>query len=349
MLTSAHISEFHQKLTESKKIAVCTHYNPDGDAIGASLALQSYFTSQGFEVKCVIPNNMPDFYQWMPNADTIINAQKKFKEAKKILLEADILFLVDMNAEHRSGVDVEKILLETNAYKVLIDHHPNPTAKCNLVYSIINTTSTCENIYRFLTKITNKPFLNKEIGTCIYTGIITDTGSLSFGCNNPETYTLLAKLMEISVNGEEMHREVYDSYSESRIRLLGLSLNKLKVFPELRTSYMYLTKEEMKSNNFKDGDTEGFVNYGISLKGIIFTAFFTERDKRIRISFRSKGEFDVNSFAQTYFQGGGHKNAAASYHYDTLENTIKLFEEIIQNQPELNRAESRMQKAENGG
>ena len=336
MLTPSQISEFQQKLKESKKIAVCTHYNPDGDALGASLSLRSYFISQGFEVTCVTPNNMPEFYQWMPGADALINAQKQFKEVKKIIQETDILFLVDMNAEHRSGVDIEKILLATPAYKVLIDHHPNPTAKCDLIYSNTDTTSTCENIYRFLTEINNNPFLNKEIGTCIYTGIITDTGSLSFACNNAETYTLLAKLMEIGVNGEEIHREVYDNYSESRIRLLGLCLNKLKVFPHLGTSYMYLTQEEMKTNNFKDGDTEGFVNYGISLKGIFFTAFFTEREKRIRISFRSKGKFDVNKFAQTYFNGGGHKSAAASYHYDTLENTIRYFEEVIENHPELN-------------
>jgi phosphoesterase RecJ-like protein len=335
MLPPYAISEFQQRLAESKKITVCTHYNPDGDAIGSSLALQSYFTAQGFEVKCVIPNQMPDFYNWMPGADDIICAQKKFKEVKKIIAEADILFLVDMSAEHRSGVDLENPLLDTKAYKVLIDHHPNPTAKCKLVYSKTDTTSTCENVYGFLTEISDKPFLNKEIGTCIYTGIITDTGSLSFMCNHAETYTLLAQLMEAGVNGEEVHRNIYDNYSESRIRLLGLSLNKLKVFHHLGTSYMYLTKDEMKNNNFKEGDTEGFVNYGISLKGIFFTAFFTERDKRIRISFRSKGEFDVNQFAQNYFQGGGHRNAAASYHYDTLENTLKYFEEIIQKNPNL--------------
>jgi len=329
VLTKDQISEFHQKLNKSKKIAVCTHFNPDGDAIGSSLALRSYFTTHGFDVKCIIPNNMPDFLQWMPGAETIINAQKQFKEAKTILLEADILFLVDMSAEHRSGVDLEETLLQTPAYKVLIDHHPNPAAKCDLIFSNIHTTSTCENIYRFFTEITDKPFLNKELGTCIYTGIITDTGSLSFSCNYAETYTLLAKLMEIGVNGDEIHREVYDNYSESRIRLLGISLNTLKIFPELETSYMYLTKADMKNNNFKEGDTEGFVNYGISLRGISFTALFIERDKRIRISFRSKGDFDVNIFAQTYFNGGGHKNAAAAYHYDTLENTIKYFEEVI--------------------
>jgi phosphoesterase RecJ-like protein len=335
VLTLSQIAEFQQKLSKSKKIAVCTHYNPDGDAIGASLALRSYFTSLGFEIKCLIPNNMPEFYQWMPGADTIINAQKSFKEVRTILQEADILFLVDMNAEHRSGVDLENILIKTPAYKVLIDHHPNPVVQCALTYSIINSTSTCENIYLFLNEISQKPFLNKELGTCIYTGIITDTGSLSFACNNPETYSLLADLMKVGVNGEDIHREVYDNYSESRIRLLGLSLSKLKIFPHLGTSYMYLTQEEMKTNGFKEGDTEGFVNYGISLKGIFFTAFFTEREKRIRISFRSKGDFDVNRFAQTYFNGGGHKNAAASYHYDTLENTIRLFEEIIHKNQEL--------------
>jgi len=328
-MTEYQISQFHQKLASSKKIAVCTHYNPDGDAIGASLALKSFFTARGFEVTCVVPNNIPEFLQWMPGADAIINSHKQFKEAKKTLLEADMLFLVDMSAEHRSGVDLENILLQTNAYKILIDHHLNPTAKCDLIYSVIDTTSTCENVYRFFTKITDQPFLNLELGACIYTGIITDTGSLSFSCNKPETYILLAKLIELGVDGEKIHSEIFDNYAESRIRLLGFCLNTLKVFPDLGTSYMYITQEEMKKNNFKDGDTEGFVNYGISLKGINFTAFFIERDKRIRISFRSKGDFDVNQFAQFYFRGGGHKNAAAAYHYDTLENAIKYFEEII--------------------
>ena len=335
VLNFSQISELQKKLAESKKIAVCTHYNPDGDAIGASLGLRSYFTTLGFEVNCIIPNNIPEFLTWLPNADTIINAQKNFKKAKSILNEADILFLVDMNTEHRSGIDLEKPLLESPAYKVLIDHHLNPTANCALTYSKIETSSACENVFRFLSEISNKPFLNQEFATCIYTGIITDTGSLSFSCNNVETYTLLAALIATGIDGEKIHCQLYDNYSENRIRLLNITLNTLKVFPHLGTSYMYLTKEEMKKNNFKDGDTEGFVNYGISLKGIFFTAFFIERDKRIRISFRSKGDFDVNQFAQTYFQGGGHKNAAASYHYDTLENTINLFEEIICKHPEL--------------
>lgn len=341
MLTDTQIIEFQQQLEISKRIAVCTHYNPDGDALGASLALRSYFTSYGFEVNCVIPNSMPEFYAWLPGADTLINAQKQFKNARRIINEADILFLVDMNSEHRSGVDLENILLATEAYKVLIDHHPTPTAKCNVIVSNSDTSSACEVVYRFLediSKDTDKQFLTQELATCIYTGIITDTGSLSYMCNHTETYTLLAKLITTGINGEAIHREIYDSYSENRIRLLGVYLNRLKIFPYLGASYTYLTMEDMKNPNFKDGDTEGFANYGISLKGIFFTAFFIERDKRVRISFRSKGNFDVNRFAQTYFQGGGHKNAAASYHYDTLENTLKYFEEIIHNHPELSKS-----------
>ena len=336
MLTPTQISDFQEKLAQSKKIAICTHYNPDGDAIGSSLALQSFFSTQGFEVTCVIPNNMPEFYAWMPGAKTILNAHQQFKEVKRILLEADILFMVDMSAEHRSGVDIENILLQSPAYKILIDHHINPAAKCDIIYSITDISSTCEIIPRFLAEITDKPFLTKELGICIYTGIITDTGSLSFACNHAETYTLLAKLMELGVDGEEIHRKVYDNYSESRIRLLGLTLSTLKVFPQLGTSYMYLTREEMKKHHFKDGDNEGFVNYGISLKGIFFTTLLIERENRIRLSFRSKKGFDVNQFAKTYFNGGGHPNAAAAYHYDTLENTIKYLEEVIHKHPELN-------------
>jgi phosphoesterase RecJ-like protein len=337
VFTPSQISQLQEKLAESKKIAICTHLNPDGDAIGSSLALKLYFTNQGFNVNCVIPNNIPDFYKWLPEAETIVNAHKDLKEARKVIEEADILFLTDMNDEERSGTELHNTLLGARAYKVLIDHHPNPTAKCDFIYSDIHTTSACENVYRFLSEISIKPFLTKDIGTCIYTGIITDTGSFSYGCNDPKTYLIVAKLLEIGINGEAIHRKVYDNYLESRIRLLGICLNKLKIFPHLGTSYSYITQKDIKECKFQEGDTEGFVNYGISLKGIYFTAFFTEREKRIRVSFRSKGSFDVNKFAKTYFKGGGHRNAAASFHYDTLENTIKYFEEVIQNHPELNK------------
>ena len=191
-------------------------------------------------------------------------------------------------------------------------------------------------VYRFINEyLDDIQSLSKEAAECIYSGIITDTGSLSYSCNHTITYRILEHLISLGVNGEAIHRLIYDNYSTSRLRLLGVALNNLKIMEELETSYMYLSKKELQENEFKDGDTEGFVNYGLSLRCVKFTAFFTEKENRIRISFRSKGDFDVNTFASTYFSGGGHKNAAASYHYDTLENTIKYFEEVVRNHPEL--------------
>ena len=336
MLTVQKIASFKKQLTESKKITIITHYNPDGDALGASLALYSFFKQRGNNVRCIAPNSFPNYLDWMPERENIIMAHRQLITAKKIISESDIIFVVDMNAAHRAGKDLETSILESNAYKVMIDHHPNPNMFCNIIYSSTKSTSACEMVYRFLMEcFGDKNLITFEVATCIYTGIITDTGSLSYICNDPKTYAILEHLISIGVDGELVHRMVYDNYSESRLRLLSVGLKNLKILYEHGTSYIVLSKQELVDNDFKEGDTEGFVNYGLSIMGINFTAFFLERENRIRISFRSKDDFDVNIFASTYFTGGGHKNASASYHYDTLENTVKYFEDIVRNHPEL--------------
>ena len=336
MLTTQKIASFKLQLAESKKIVIVTHYNPDGDALGSSLALYSFFRNNGYRVCCIAPNSFPNFLDWMPGTDTILMAHKHLITARKIISEADIIFAVDMNAAHRVGKDLEASILESSAYKIMIDHHPSPNLPCNIVYSSTKSSSTCELVYHFLIEcFKDKNIISLEMANCIYTGIITDTGSLSYLCNDPKTYSVLEHLVSIGVDGEAIHRMIYDNYSESRLRLLSISLKNMKIMYEHKTSYIFLSKKELVENNFNDGDAEGFVNYGLSIRGIIFTAFFIERENRIRISFRSKGNFDVNTFASTYFLGGGHKNASATYHYDTLENTISYFEDIVRKHPEL--------------
>lgn len=331
-----NIEEIKSQLSGSKRITIITHYNPDGDALGSSLALRDYLTRKGHQVTCVVPNNFPNYLEWMPGSDSILIANKHLNTAHKHLSECDILFAVDMNAAHRSGKELEEQISQSPAYRIHIDHHINPQFPCNFCFSETQTTSTCEMVYRFIDEcLGDIQSLTKEAAECIYTGIITDTGSLSYSCNHTSTYKILQHLISVGVNGESIHRLVYDNYSTSRLRLLGVALNNLKIMEEYGTSYMHLSKEEQKKNDFKDGDTEGFVNYGLSLKCVKFTAFFTEKENRIRISFRSKGEFDVNKFAATYFAGGGHRNAAASYHYDTLENTLAYFEKVVKEHPDL--------------
>src|SRR5574344_1853226 len=331
LITQSKIEQIRQKLQTTHKIAIISHYNPDGDAVGSSLALYQYFKNEGFTVHVILPNPFPNFLSWMPGSEDIIIAGLQFKMATKVLKEADMLFVVDMNAAHRSGKALEMPILESPAYKILIDHHISPDIDCKVSFSTPETTSTCELVFMILEKLSKqKEKITKEVAECIYVGMITDTGSLSYACNHPRTYLILNKLMKKGINGEEIHRNVYDNYEESRIKLLGLCLSqRLTIMRDLSTSYMYLTKKDLIANDYAVGDTEGFVNYGLSMRAVQFTAFFTERDDRIRISFRSKGNFDVNEFARKNFNGGGHKNASAAFYYDTLENTIEYFKEVV--------------------
>ena len=319
-------------IAKAKKIAIVTHYNPDGDAMGSSLALYNFMENEGKEVHVIIPNNFPDFLAWMPGSEHIVVEQGHGSQARKILKEADLLFVVDMNAPHRAGKELENQLVKSKAYKILIDHHVSPDIDCDVMYSCTETTSASELVYKFLYKYLKygKEKLSLAIAECLYVGIITDTGSLTYSCNYPETYTIINKLIKRGVDGEDIHRKVYDNYSESRMRLLGLLLSqRMKVMREMATSYTYLNAEDLKKNNYKTGDTEGFVNYGLSINGIVFTAFFSDRSNRIHVSFRSKGEFDVNLFARKHFNGGGHRNAAAADYYGTLEDAIAHFENVL--------------------
>lgn len=331
IITSKDIISAQDAINRSKRIAIVSHYNPDGDAVGASLALYHFFKNRNISVQVILPNPYPDFLEWMSGSDQILVAEDDMRSAHSFIEDADLLFVVDMNAAHRSGNALEGAILKSSAFKIMIDHHMNPDLECDIKFSTSQTSSSAELVYDFLFKYLNKQEeLTKEIAESVYVGIITDTGSLSHLCNQPQTYLTLAKLIEYGVDGEQIHRNVYDNYSETRMRLLGLSLcNRLTVMPEFATSYMFLTKQDLLMCNYKRGDTEGFVNYGLAMKTVCFTAFFIERDNKVRISFRSKGNFDVNIFAREHFGGGGHKNASAAYYNDTLENAIAYFKEVL--------------------
>lgn len=332
LLKKAEIEKARAAIDKANKIAIVTHYNPDGDAIGSSLALYNFMENEGKEVHVIIPNRFPDFLAWMPGCENIVVEQGHGSLARKILREADLLFVVDMNAPHRAGKELENQLIKSKAFKILIDHHVSPDIDCDVMFSCVKTTSASELVYKFLYKHLKygRDKLSLAIAECLYVGIITDTGSLTYSCNYPETYTIVHQLIKRGVDGEDVHRKVYDNYSESRMRLLGLLLSqRMKVMREKATSYTYLTADDLKKNHYKTGDTEGFVNYGLSINGIVFTAFFSDRSNRIHVSFRSKGEFDVNLFARKHFNGGGHRNAAAADFYGTLEDAIAHFEKVL--------------------
>lgn len=320
-----------KELSSPKRIAIVAHYNPDGDAIGASLALMLFLQQKGHTVNILIPNSYPDFLAWMPFSETITVATEDLPLCKEKIQAADMIFCLDFNTFSRLGI-LQPLLEESKSVKVLIDHHIAPDNSFDIVYSVPGRiSSTCELMYDFIVNIMEeKKYMNRQIAECLYVGIITDTGSLSYSCNNISTYRVLGDLFSYGIDGEDIHRKVYDNYSESRVRLLGHSLlERLEVMNEFATSFIYLSKEDLEKFHYKQGDIEGIVNYGLSMDNIRFTALFSERDDRIRISFRSKGDFDVNNFAREHFNGGGHKNASGGNSYATMDETIAQFKSLL--------------------
>lgn len=317
------ISAVREFLGRSAKVVITSHHNPDGDAIGACLALYHYLLPAVGEVHVIVPNDYPGFLKWLPGNEQILVYNKNAPLAGSIINEASIIFCLDYNSLHRTG-DMAGALRDGTAKKVLIDHHPEPVwTEFDFHFSEIETSSTSELIYRFIRAMSPTQPLVLEVAENLFAGIMTDTGSFSYSCNYPETFLVTAELIRAGVNPEKSHRMVYDTYSEHRLRLLGYCLSeKLTILPEYHMAYIALSKEELDRFRHRVGDTEGVVNYALSMEGIVVAALLTERRDRIRISFRSKGSFAVNQIARDHFHGGGHSNAAGGDSFDNLEDTI---------------------------
>lgn len=323
------ISGIKSLLEKSSRILITTHYNPDGDAIGSSLALYHYLLLKGYEVNVLIPNDVPQFLQWMPGLKDAFIYYHKSKEADELLENADIIFCLDYNSYSR--VKLFPLQLEkAKGKKILIDHHPEPEKQFDFILSVIPVSSTAELIYDFISALGDTHLINTDIGNNLYVGMMTDTGSFSYASNYPHTFETVADLIKKGVDTEKVHRLVYDTYSENRMRLLGYCLSeKLIVLPEYCTAYISLTNEDLDKFSFQPGDTEGVVNYALSIKNISFAALFTQKKTCIRISFRSKSDFSVNEFARKHYQGGGHLNAAGGDSYLSMDETLKKFEELL--------------------
>ncbi len=317
-------------LTPEKKILITAHSNPDGDAIGSSLALFHFLTDLKYQVHVAVPNDYPSFLSWMPGIDQITVYKHHEKKVIKLAVEADIIFCLDFNGLKRVE-KMQTIFEKSKADRILIDHHPQPeVSSFKYLISITKTSSTSEIVYGFITKMAGKSGLSKMIADCLYVGIATDTGSFSYSCNYPETFMVVAELVRQGIDTERIHRLVYDTYSESRMRLLGFSLfERMKVLPQYGTAYIALSKEDLHRFNFQIGDNEGLVNYALSIDGISLAVLFTEKDSFIRMSLRSKGKFSVNDFVRKHFEGGGHKNAAGGNSYLSLEETLAKFEQLL--------------------
>jgi phosphoesterase RecJ-like protein len=325
------IAKIGERVQAAKNIVIVTHSNPDGDAIGSSLGLfhflQLYVPLKS--VKVVVPNEFPSFLKWLPGVEQISVYDDSRALVEGIFHNCDLCFCLDFNSLKRID-NLYPILLSMNAPKILIDHHPQPDNDFEIMLSCVEFSSTSELIYKVITEIGGKEKLNKTIANCLYVGIMTDTGSFSYASNRPDLYVAVSELINQGIDAEFIHRKVYDTYSENRMRLLGYCLsNRLVVLSQLHTAYIFLTKEDLENFDYQNGDTEGVVNYSLSIQGIVLAALFTEKDDKIRISLRSKGSFNVNEFSRKYFNGGGHKNAAGGDSYFSLPETLKFFKDSV--------------------
>jgi len=325
------VQQVHALLRQAKKIVITTHQKPDGDAMGAALGLYHFLCKLEHIVTVISPTNWARFLEWMPGCNMVMDYEAQKEEAEKIIRNMDILFCLDFNIMHRTK-NMEKILTDVHCIKVLIDHHQQPQEEAfDYGVSDVSKSSTCELIYDFIAQSPYKNILNKEMATCLFTGIITDTGSFRFSSASANVHRVVAELKELGIDHTAIFENVYDNFSENRLRFIGNALlNRLDVLYEYNTALMAIPKRDLLKYEIKTGDTEGLVNYLLTIEGIKLGALLIDRTEERKWSFRSKGNFDVNVFARTHFEGGGHKNASGGRSSEGMEQNIKKFKEILQ-------------------
>ncbi|MGA2405557.1 MAG: bifunctional oligoribonuclease/PAP phosphatase NrnA [Bacteroidales bacterium] len=326
---SKYTKELSKLFSTSENVLIICHINPDGDAVGAQLALYHYLKVNNKNAWLMAPNNLQEFLKWMDGAD-LINIFIKDRKRCRILIErADLIVMMDFNQSNRLG-EAEDFVKASKARKVVIDHHLDPGNFADLIISDPSKCSTSELVHELVCEINGIKFINKPYAEAIYVGIITDTGNFEYGSYSSRTLRIVADLLDSGIIKEKILNLIYNNFSSDRIKLQGFALNKrMVVIPEYRTAYIFLTKDDLKKYNHVKGDTEGFVNLPLSIKGINFSALFIEKDNFIKLSFRSKGNFPSNEFATQYFSGGGHLNASGGEYADTLENSISYFLKVL--------------------
>ncbi|CAM3958151.1 bifunctional oligoribonuclease/PAP phosphatase NrnA [Flavobacterium antarcticum] len=324
------ISAIQELLSTPQKVVIIPHRSPDGDAMGSTLGLYHFLKQLNHDAVVIAPNEFPEFLAWLPSSDTVLVYEKEKEKTAGIILNADLVFTLDFNAFHRTG-EMEHVLKKVTAPIIMIDHHQKPDDYAKYMFSDTKYGSTCEMLYHFIVDLGYKNLIDKTVATCIYTGIVTDSGSFRFPSTTSTTHRVVADLIDIGIENGAVHNSLFDNDSYDRLRLLGQALQNMKILYDKKTSYITLSQKELDENNYVKGDTEGIVNYGLSIKGIVFTAIFIEHREEniIKISFRSQGNFDVNQFARTHFSGGGHINAAGGKSYLSMKDTVAKFEEIL--------------------
>lgn len=321
--------QLKEKLDTARDIMITTHVNADGDAIGSTLAMAGILRKLSKNVNIVTPNDFPEFLHWMEGAKDILVYYHQKERVDKLLAQADLILCIDYSDSQRFE-KAEKSLRDSEAYKILIDHHPDPDNFTDLTITDTALGSSAELIYYLLRDMGYEDFIDKPIAEALYAGVMTDTGNFSFASSYPGVWIMVSELLKYNIDKDKIFSNVYDNYSENRMRLMGYCLNeKMRIFPDLHTAVIGLTKKEMESFNHVPGDTEGFVNLPFSIKGIKLTALFLEKHDHVRISLRSRGDFSVNELSRKHFNGGGHLNAAGGELKMSVKDAINAFIEVI--------------------
>ena len=331
VIAQAEVDHVEKWFERAEKIVIVSHVSPDGDAIGSSLGLYHFLTSQEKTVNVIVPNAFPEFLHWMPGAKEVIVYDKYKEYADKLINEADVLCCLDFNVLSRID-DMEEVVRNTPARKMMVDHHLYPGDFCRITISHPEISSTSELVFRLICQLGNFSDITKEGAECIYTGMMTDTGGFTYNSNDREIYYIISELLSKGIDKDEIYRKVFNTHSEGRLRLMGYVLyDKMQVFPEFNSALIWLDASEQKRFQYKKGDTEGFVNIPLSIKDVRFSVFLREdtEKKMIKVSLRSVGTFPCNKVAAEFFNGGGHLNASGGEFYGPMEEAINLFKQAL--------------------
>ncbi len=323
-----NLHELKRLLSAPKDIAIISHRNPDGDAIGSSLALYHYLCGHGHAVHVILPSEYPDAFLWMPDIARIVIYDNDPEHVKEICERAEIIFCLDFNSLDRID-KVGEIIQPLRSKKILIDHHLHPESFTDYILSDTSASSTSELVFEFIDRMGHKASMSLHAAECIYTGIVTDTGSFKYS-TSARLFRIVAELLEMGVDDYRLQDLIFNSLEEKQLRLLGYCLyNRLEVLPEYRTAIITLSKEDYETFDIVRGETEGIVNYMLKLRNVVMGVFITEQPTIVKISLRSKGDFSVQEIARQYFKGGGHRNAAGGFAFQSLKATVRRFKEVL--------------------
>ena len=320
--------QLRELLSSPRQCVIVTHYDPDGDAMGSALGLMHVLQALGHQARVVLPNTPASFLHWMPGYGSAIAADAHPEQAKTLVRSAEVLFCLDFNKPDRVGSLEES--LRAAPSKVLIDHHQRPDSFARITFSDTASCATCQMVYDILVALNAEEDIDQEAATCLYTGVMTDSGSFRYSSTTPHTLRVAAALMEKGAVPDRVFSAVMDDNREQRLKLLGFTLaERMTVHPQYGTAVIALEQTDLERFHFEPGDTEGFVNYGLSIRGVRLAAFFVERPDRVKISLRSKGALPVDRFLSAHFEGGGHANAAGGQSLSSLPEVVARFMELL--------------------